>query len=94
MKETIKKIGELIEKAEDLKNAYFWTPPQIAAQRRYYEEKNSIPKIEWKENGDDYSAEIEVKCSCNNIYVTKNFYRNGKKTTITAIKNSYKRLTA
>lgn len=89
--ELINNLENLIDTSERLKGAYFWNGGN-ASSRDYTEKKYSVEKFEWNENGDNYSAEIIVKCSRANVYVTKNFTRNSKKTTLTAIKNSYKRL--
>jgi hypothetical protein len=35
-----------------------------------------------------------VQCSCANVYVTTTYTRDGKKTTLTAVKNSLRRLQA
>lgn len=92
--ELVKAIDNLVDQCDHLKNAYFWTPPKSAAGRRAYEKKNSCDKIEWTDEKDNYSAELIVDCSAKNIYVTKNFFRNGKKTTLLAIRNSLERLRA
>lgn len=34
-----------------------------------------------------------MSCSCRKVYATGYYTKDGKKTTLTAIKNSYKRLT-
>ena len=88
----IGQIENLIETAERMRNAYFWTPDKSAGGRRSYEKKNSVPLISWSEGGHDYTAEYIVSCSCKNIYAYGNYTRDGKKTTLTAIKNSLKRM--
>ena len=88
----IAQIENLIETAEKMRNAYFWHPSSSASSRRWYEKKNSVPMIEWSEGGHDYTAEFVVSCSCKNIYTYGNYTRDGKKTTLTAIKNSLKRM--
>lgn len=87
-------IEEIIEEAAKMKNAYFWEPPIKAADRRWYEEKHSHEKIEWDEGGHHYSAAYTVSCSCKNIYASGYYEKDGKKTTLTAIKNSCKRMQA
>ena len=87
-------IRDIIAQAEKMRNAYFWSPPQNAAGRRNYEQYNSREKIEWVDGRDTYTAEYIVDCSCRNIYAHGEYTKNGKKTTLTAIKNSLKRLEA
>lgn len=82
-------IQNLIEKNESLKNSYFWQEGD--SNHRAWTEKNySVPHFEFTHNGIQYSAEISVRCSRNNVYVYRNFYRNGNKTTITVFKNLLK----
>ncbi|MGM9807276.1 MAG: hypothetical protein ACI3Z6_04230 [Candidatus Onthomorpha sp.] len=90
--ETIYKIGEIIDAAEKYKNAYFFTPPASARSRRWLEKKYNFPEIEWKEGNDTYTASFSLECSCRNIYTFPYYTKNGKKTNITAIRNSYKTL--
>lgn len=92
--ETIRKIREIIETAERLRNAYFWTPAGNAAGRRSAEKRYSKPRVEWDDGKDHFTAEYTVSCSCHNFYAYGTYTRNGKKTTLTAIRNSLKRLEA
>lgn len=92
--EIISKIETLVDTAEKFKSAYFWNPPCSASSRRSYEKKFSIPEFSWEENGHTYTAEYNVSCSCKNVYASGTYYKDGKKTTLTAIKNSLKRLSA
>lgn len=85
-------VGAIIDEAEYMKSAYFWTPPGNASGRRSYERKHSHDKVEWSENGHSYTAEYTVSCSCHNVYATGTYTRDGKKTTLTAIRNSYNRM--
>lgn len=90
---TLEKIGAVIEVAERMKTAYFWKPPTHASMRRYYEKTNSIPTVTWKESGHVYTARFDTRCSCAHIYTSGTYTKDGKKTTLLAIRNSYKRLT-
>ena len=63
------------------KNCYFWTPPVSAGQRRYTEQQNNW-SVEFKHDGDTYTYESEVRCSCKNYYYRGEFAVNGKKKTI------------
>ena len=94
MSDIITKLGGLIDTAESMKNAYFFHSPTCAGARRSYEKSHSCDRIEWTENGHIYTAEFTVRCSCRNIYTYSEYTRDGKKTTLTAIRNSYKRLAA
>ena len=93
MNSTLKAINAIIEEAVRMKNAYFFIPPQNAGMRRSYEKYHSHEKIVWTDNGHEYSAEYIVTCSCRNVYAKGEYTKDGKPTTLTAIKNSYKRLT-
>lgn len=88
----INQITAIIAEAEAMKNAYFFTPPTSAGSRRSYEKRHSHPMIEWTEGGHTYTAQFTVSCSCKNIYTHSEYTKDGKKTTLTAIRNSLKRL--
>lgn len=93
-KETLTTLGEIIDTAKRFRNSYFWSPPSNARGRRRMASKNSYPKIEWIENGNTYTAEYTVSCSCRYVYAYGRYTKNGKITNLTAIKNSHKRLVA
>lgn len=85
-------IKAIIDEAESMRGAYYYDSPKSAGSRRYYEKTHSHPLIEWSEGGHTYTAQFTVACSCANVYAFGRYTRDGKKTTLTAIKNSYKRL--
>ena len=85
-------LERIINTHEQMKNHYFWNPPNIAALRRKFERMNTHPEIAWTENGTHYTAETKCTCSCNHIYYNGIFTRNGKKTNISAIRSSYQRM--
>ena len=90
---TIGKLEKLFDTAEKYKNSYSWNKDNGNAQQREYKEKqDSIDEFEWIENGDKYTAEYTVQISRYNVYSYGTYTKNGKKTTLTAIKNSYNRL--
>ena len=91
---TIAKIGFMIDTAERMRNAYFWLPPTNAGSRRAYEKQNSVPTIAWRESGHVYTAEFRVICSCTHVYTKGIYTKDGRKTNLVAIRNSYKRLAA
>ena len=88
----IAEIENLIRTADKFRNSYFWSPDKSAGARRSFEKNNSIPLFSWSEGGHEYTAEYTVQCSCKNIYAWGNYTKDGKKTTLTAIKNSLKRM--
>lgn len=92
--ETIRKISEIIREAETMQKSYFWKPPTSAGARRSYEKHHSHAKVEWQENGHEWTAQYDVICSCANVYASGTYTRDGKKTTLTAIRNSLLRMTA
>lgn len=90
----INNIEAIVTEAENMRNAYFFTSPKSASSRRWYEKEHSHEEITWEENGHSYTAEYRVSCSCANVYARGIYSRDGEKTTLTAIKNSLKRLKA
>ena len=88
----LNRILAIIQEAENMKNAYFFNPPTSASARRSYEKKHSHDEITWIDGKDTYTAAFYVSCSCKNVYAHGSYTKNGKKTTLTAIKNSYKRM--
>lgn len=92
-KTVIADLENLFAIAEKCRNAYFWSPDKTAGGRRHMEKKYSVPEIVWSEGGHEYTAEFVTQCSCSYVYTFGRYYKDGKKTTLTAIKNSYKRLT-
>lgn len=90
----IAQISALVDTAAKFKNAYFFSPPGNANGRRSYEKQHTIPEFSWEENGNTFTAKYIVDCSCKNVYAYGMYTKNGSKTTLTAIKNSLKRLQA
>ena len=91
---TLAAIAAIITEAEHMRSAYFFQPPTSANSRRSYERRHSHDTVTWTENGHIYTAAYIVACSCANVYARGEYTRDGKKTTLTAIRNSYKRLGA
>lgn len=85
-------VAQIIEEAEAHRSAYFFRPPTSAGARRSYEKKHSVPEITWTEGGHTYSASYSVRCTCSNVYASGEYTRDGAKTTLTAIRNSLKRM--
>ena len=93
-KDLIEAIENVVDIAEDMRYAYFYTPNRKAVCRRYFEEKHSTDEVEWEEGGNVYTAQFITECSSKHIYAKGYYTRNSKKTTLTAIKNSLNRLKA
>ena len=88
----IQAVQSIIDEAEKMRNAYFFSAPQCAGMRRSYEKYHSHDKVTWTDGKDIFTAEYSVRCSCKNVYASGEYTKNGNKTTLTAIKNSLKRL--
>lgn len=91
-KKNLETLGWIIHTAEKFKNSYFWSSPSLASLRRKMERDNSYDTVEWIDGGNVYTAAFRVSCSVNNVYASGIYTKNGKKTTLTAVRNSYKRL--
>lgn len=91
-REILSVVSAIIATAEKFKNSFFWRSPNSARGRRDYEKYWTIPAAEFEYNGVKYSVAYYVECTCNNIYAHGEYYRDGKKTTLTAIKNVHKKL--
>ena len=85
-------LENLFATAEKFKNSYFWSSPGSAGGRRSYEEYYTIPEFSFDYDGHHYTAEFNVTCSCRNIYAKGYYTKDGNKTTITTLKNVYKKL--
>lgn len=92
MENTITAVKAIVEEADRMKNSYFWDSPGSAGARRYYEKQHSHDLTAWEEGGHKYTAEYKVSCSCRNVYAKGIYTKDGKVTTLTAIKNSLKRM--
>ena len=84
-------VGYFINQCDYFKNSYFFQSPGLARARRKYEEENSISKFTVILNNDEYELEFTVNCSCNNVYVYKTIVKNGVRTNLKALRNSYKK---
>lgn len=88
----INQLEHLITVADQMKSSYFWHAPATARERRDYEKRNSVPAFRWEENGHTWAAAFTVRCSTSKIYAKGEYYRDGNKTTLTAIRNSLQRM--
>ena len=87
-------VAGIVETAERFRSAYLWTPPKYASSRRYMERENTYREVAWTEGGRTYTARYDVSCSCNNVYASGTYTRDGEITNLTAIRNSLKRMQA
>jgi hypothetical protein len=92
--DTVQQLSAIISEAESMRNAYYFTPPYNASGRRAYEKRHSHPAVSWTESGHSWTASYTVTCSCRNVYASGEYTRDGKKTTLLAIRNSYARMLA
>ena len=90
--ETINLLKKLVATADHYRYAFYMTPSSLAAGRRLEEKRGTVPEFTWTEGGHKYTACYKVTCSCSNVYASGYYTRDGKKTNLTAIKNSLKRL--
>lgn len=90
--ETLSKLDQILRTHEQMRNAYWWNPPNTAAGRREFEKRCTHEEISWTENGDHYTAATKCTCSSANIYYKGIFTRNGKKTRVDVIRRSYERM--
>jgi hypothetical protein len=82
MKEITKeKVKEYINLWKRYDSAYFWTPYDLAFQRRKAEEENSY-HMEFSFNGHNYIMDISMQQSTKNVYVRRELRKDGKKVTI------------
>lgn len=87
-------VAGIVETAERFRSAYLWTLPKYASSRRYMERENTYREVAWTEGGRTYTARYDVSCSCNNVYASGTYTRDGEITNLTAIRNSLKRMQA
>ena len=92
--ETVAQLERLISVADKYAHCWFWKPACNAAGRRQEERNNTVDYFTWEDDGHVYSGEFDVTCSCKNIYAKGRYTKDGKKTTLLAVKNSYKRIKA
>lgn len=90
--ETINAVRSIVKQAEKFKGCYFWWPEKRAGARRYMEKRESRDTVEWTEGGHTYTARFVVKCFCSHIEAKGIYTKDGKKTTLVAIRNSLKRM--
>lgn len=90
--ETITAIRSIVNQAEKFRSCYFWKPEGSAGARRTMEKRESRDKVEWTEGGHTYTAAFRVGCYCSHTEARGEYTKDGRKTTLTAIRNSLKRM--
>lgn len=84
LKQVKNRLAEIVDRHEKLSRSYFWSPSGNASGRRNAEKRNN-DKFECGWLG--ISAENDYRESCAHVYYHGYFYVDGKKTTVTKIKN-------
>lgn len=90
--ETYRQIYAIIDNAETCRNSFYWHPSGNAGGRRANERKFNVPQVVWQDGDDIYTAEFCYRESCTHVYAHGYYTKNGNKTTLTAVRNSLKRL--
>ena len=92
--ETIHKIRALISVAEHYRNAIYMPAPLTMNEVIQEEIRGTVPYFTWWDCNTKFTACYIVKCKYRCIFARGYYTRDGKKTNLTAIKNSLKRLEA
>ena len=92
--ETIALLKHLVVIADHYRGSFYMIPSSLSAVRRWEEKQGTVPEFTWTEGGHIFTACYKVTCSCTHVYASGYYTRDGKKTNITAIKNSLRRLEA
>ena len=90
---SVKDLEGVVAQHEEFKNAYFWTPPKHASERRKMEKQNSRV-LEFDYNGTEYMIDQDVSVSCANVYYTLAVWVGGVKKDIRAVKSLIKSIKA
>lgn len=88
----IAKIEEVVDMADKMKNAYFWSNDCNKQYRDKYDQNHSVPEVCWEEGGHTYSAEFCTRSSRQNVYAKGHYYKDGTQTNLKAIRNSLARM--
>ena len=88
----ITKIETVVDMADEMKNAYFWSNNCNKQYRDKYDQNHSVPEVCWEEGGHTYSAEFCTRSSRQNVYAKGHYYKDGVETNLKAIRNSLKRM--
>lgn len=92
--ELLAKIKNIIDIADFCMHAYMWTnqisPESCDANNKAFNHET----VAWRDGNDIFEASFVFRQNMRGTYAKGIYFRNGEKTTLTAVKNSYKRLTA
>lgn len=89
---TLEDLERLLQLHDMLQKSFHWSPPPTASARRAFEVKFSAAPVSWREGSHEYSAKTRLFCSAANIYYKAFFEIDGRRTNVTTIRNSYKRM--
>lgn len=89
---TVADVKDIFAQAEKFRNVYFWKPEASEGIRRSMERRESRPTVEWDEGGHHYTAQFDVTWTCSHTEAKARYTKDGKKTTVVAIRNSLKRM--
>jgi hypothetical protein len=85
---------DISQKAYYCKNVYHWTPGGTASSRRYKEALHTIEPQIFIYDGAIWELGFSYRESCSHVYAKGEYFRNGKKTTLTAVNHLLKKLEA
>lgn len=94
LKRTVGEVEHVVDRADYLKHAYFWSGDNGNASARRSREKYLSAHAEWKEGGHEWYADIEVSQSRQNTYVYTHYYKDDDRTNLKAVRYSLKRMQA
>ncbi len=89
----ITELEYLFNQDRKYKKCYFWNSYGNSQDRGRRSREESIPEFSWDEGGHHYTAEFVVEYKYSYVKARGHYTKDGKKTNLTAIKNSYKRMT-
>ena len=91
LRHDILRVSQIVDLADSMRNAYFWSGLGNASDRARYDSEHS-DCYSWQEGGHDYYAVFETSSSCKNVYTSSCYKKDGVKTNLKAIRNSLKRM--
>lgn len=89
---SLEDLEKLLRLHETLQKSFFWSPPPTAGGRRDFERRFTANPVMWREGSHEYSAKTRLLCTTSNIYYKAAFEIDGRRTNVTTIRNSYKRM--
>ena len=89
---SLEDLERLLQLHDMLQKCFHWSPPPTASARRSFETKFRASPVSWREGSHEYSAKPSLFCSAANIYYKAVFEVDGRRTNVTTIRNSFKRM--